>query len=88
MAAANVDKPVVSVNDATGSLKNEKAVFVITDMNDYVDIMGYVAYISKSRKTYKRMLDIFRNIGAEGKKAMIIGSYEDGGAVGVQYEVQ
>ena len=78
----------MSVDEATNttnSLKREKAIFVITDMNDYVNIKGYICYISNNEDTYDELIDEYHKLGKEGKQVMLIGSYEDGGVTGVQY---
>ena len=82
-----MDKSIITVEDATNSLKNKKAVFVITNLNDMVNIMGYIEYISDTEETYDKMVDIYRKISQSGRQAMLIGSYGNGGAIGVQYEV-
>ena len=77
---------IISINKATKSLNKEKAVFVITDLNDMVNIKGYIAYISKSTETRDKMVEYAREMSNSGKQTMLIGSYENGGAIGVQYE--
>ncbi len=75
----------MSVEEATDLLRREKAIFVITDMNDYVNIMGYICYISKNENTYDKLIDKYHKLGNDGKQVMLIGSYESGGVTGVQY---
>ena len=75
---------IISVIDATKSIKGCKAIFIITDMNDMINIMGYIDYISKSEATYDDMIERYHSLD---KKAMLIGSYADGGDVGVQYSL-
>ena len=82
------DREITSVATATESIKNSKAVFVITDMENLADIKGYIYYVSKSESTYPELLSVFKQIGESGERAMLIGSYNNGGAIGVQYEIQ
>ncbi len=76
------ENKIISVDEATNSLKREKAIFVITDMNDYVNIMGYICYISKNEDTYDELINKYHKLGKEGKQVMLIGSYESGGCYG------
>ena len=82
--ALTVDKNVVSIEDAMKSIRGCKAIFIITDLNDNVDIKGYIFYISRSEDTYSELIEKYQGLT---EKAMLIGSYESGGSVGVQYKV-
>ena len=45
-AIAIVDKDIVSIDDAMKDIRGCKAIFIITDLNDNVDIKGYIFYIT------------------------------------------
>ena len=80
-------KKVISIIDARQEIEGNKAIFVITDENDMVNLKGYIDYISKDRTTYNTMLDRFHQLGDMGIDAMLIGNYENGGDFHVKYIV-
>jgi len=78
-----VKQQLSTLTEATKSLKKEKAIFIITDRTDMQNICGYIAFVSSSRDSYSELVKKYQSL--KGVEAMLIGSYEDGGAVGVQY---
>ncbi len=80
------DNRIISLDDARRGLSKQKGVFVVEDMSDMSNITGYVAFVSNSTDTYHELIRVFNNY-KKHQQAMIIGSYENGGAVGVQYEM-
>lgn len=81
-----VDNRIISLDDARSGLSRQKGVFVVEDMSDLANIRGYIAFVSSSSDTYNELIRVF-NEYKKHQQAMIIGSYENGGAVGVQYEM-
>ena len=61
--------------------------FVVTDMSDISDIKGYIFAVSMNDSSFAELLDVDREIQKDGQQTMLIGSYENGGAIGVQYEL-
>ena len=78
---------VISLSTARSRIPKKKALFIVSDMSNMSDIQGYISCISDSSDSYKDLIEEYKQTKNEKKQAMIIGSYENGGAIGVQYEV-
>lgn len=52
------------------------------------DIWGYLYCISETPDTYKEICNKRRELNKKGYNAIVTGSYNKGGMVGVQYEVK
>lgn len=79
-------KQIVSLEDARAEYPKTKKLFVVTDMSDIANIKGYIFAVSMNDSSFGELLDVDRKIQKDGHQTMLIGSYENGGAIGVQYE--
>ena len=77
----------MTLEAARKEIPKMKALFVIQDMSDMSNISGYILYISESESSYDELIRELNKIKKENVNAMIIGSYENGGAIGVQYSM-
>ncbi len=73
----------------TARLKYPKAkfLFVIKDMSNMSDIKGSIFVISESDDSFDELCYEDEKLRSQGIQTIIAGSYENGGAIGVQYEV-
>ena len=78
---------IISISSARMRIPKKKALFVVSDMSNMSDIKGYISCISDSADSYDALIEEYNHTKKEKKQAVIIGSYENGGAIGVQYEV-
>ena len=83
----SVKKNVTSLDDARKNIPKMKALFVVNDMSDMSNIQGYISYISDDEDSYNELIQELHRVKRDNKQAMIIGSYENGGAIGVQYSM-
>lgn len=81
------DKNIMPIYDAREKYCGSKAVFVVTDMSDMSEIQGCVCAISSDSDSYSELCEFNNKLKSEGIQTIIIGSYENGGSIGVQYEV-
>ena len=81
------DKTILSVNAARSKYRRCKVLFIITDMSDMSDIQGYVFMVSRGNSTFKDLRNENAKLKHDGFQTIILGSYENGGAIGVQYEL-
>ncbi len=87
MLKKNKNTDIISLKCARTRIPKMKAIFVIQDMSDLSDIQGYISYISEAEDSYDDLIKEYRNFKRQNQQAMVIGSYENGGAVGVQYDI-
>ena len=57
-------------------------------MSDMSDIQGTVFIVSEDNTSFNELCDENDKLKEQGKRTIIIGSYENGGGIGVQYELQ
>ena len=79
------DRDDLSLEMARKRIPRKKALFIVTDMSDMSNIQGYISYISESENSYDELVEALHRERNSDQMAMIIGSYENGGAIGVQY---
>ena len=77
----------ISLESARKEIPKMKALFVIQDMSDMSNIQGYISYISESESSYDELIRELNKVRRDNINAMVIGSYENGGAIGVQYSM-
>ena len=87
MLKENDNRITTSLNAARTQIPKKKAVFVIQDMSDLSDIKGYISFISDGADSYHALIEEYNKAREQSQQAMVIGSYENGGAVGVQYNI-
>lgn len=80
------DKRIISLDMARNEYPKTKKIFVITDMSNFADIKGYLYMISEDNNSFQDLCSENLKLCDEGIQTIIIGSYENGGAIGVQYE--
>ena len=81
------NRQVISLHSARESYPKSKIIFVITDMSDMSDIKGRVVMVSDSDDSFDDLCIEDRELRNRGMQTIIAGSYENGGAIGVQYAV-
>lgn len=79
---------VLSLNAARNQYPKSKVLFLISDMSDMSDIQGTIFMVSEDNSSFSELCDENDRLKEQGKQTIIIGSYENGGGVGVQYEMQ
>ena len=79
---------ILSINSAREQYPKSKILFLITDMSDMPDIQGTVFMVSEDNTSFNELCDENDKLKEQGKRTIIIGSYENGGGIGVQYELQ
>lgn len=79
---------ILSLNSAREQYPKSKILFLITDMSDMSDIQGTVFMVSDDNTSFNELCDENDKLTEQGKQTIIIGSYENGGGIGVQYELQ
>ena len=82
------DNRILSLNIAREQYPKSKVLFLISDMSNMSDIKGTVFMISEDGTSFNALCDENDRLREQGKQTIIIGSYENGGGIGVQYEVQ
>ena len=80
------EKQIVSLDNAREKYPRTKKIFVITDMSNMSDIKGYIFAVSMNNSSFNELLEVDKKIQKDGYQTILIGSYENGGAIGVQYE--
>ena len=66
--------------------KDCKYVYIIDSYDKVVDDEGYLYCVSTSDDSYDELIDERDRLEDDGKICVLGGSYNNGGAVGVQYE--
>lgn len=63
--------------------------YLLLDFEDGLDtIEGLLYCVSKEPETYKDICNMCNQFSREGRRAVVLGDYNRGGMVGVQYEVR
>ena len=84
-----INKPnIITLNEARKQYPQSKLIFIVEDMSDMSNIKGIVFMVSDSDESYDELCEEEEKLLRDGKQTMIVGSYENGGAVGVQYEIR
>ena len=81
------DNTVMSINAVREQYPKSKILFIITDMTDMSDIQGTVFMISDDDGSFDELCSEDEKLRNEGKQTIILGSYENGGSISVQYEI-
>ena len=82
------DQTVLSLGTARAQYPKSKIIFIITDMSDMSDIRGNVFMVSDDDDSFDDLCNEDQKLRSQGLQTIIAGSYENGGAIGVQYEVR
>ena len=62
--------------------------YILINYGDLQDPAGYLYCISESADTFDDISREIYNLTKKATQCMLLGSYENGGAVGVQYEIK
>ena len=81
------ERRIVTLDDARAELPRTKKLFIITDMADISNVKGYIRAVSEDSSSFAELLKLDRAMQKEGLQTMLVGSYENGGGIGVQYEL-
>ena len=82
-----LDEKVLKTDEEIERLyKNCKYLCIIDSYDKIVDDDGYLYCVSTSEDSLEELLDERDRLQSEGKCCVVGGSYNNGGAVGVQYE--
>ena len=65
--------------------KNCKYLYMIESYEKLVDDEGYLYCVSTSEDSYKQLYQVRDRLRRAGKICVVGGSYNNGGAIGVQY---
>lgn len=80
----------MSIEDAQNLLKHKKGLFILVGTEngtiDMDNLKGYIAYISDTKASFSELLNEYGRVKKK-QQAIVIGSYKDGGAIGVQYQL-
>ena len=79
----------MTLTEAEKNIKKKKALFVLetNSLEDINNLEGRITYVSNSRDSFPELLKEYHKEKRNNHQAVVIGSYEDGGAIGVQYRV-
>ncbi|MBR2215548.1 MAG: hypothetical protein IJ849_07305 [Selenomonadaceae bacterium] len=79
-------KKIVPLEVARSEYPKTKKIFIVTDMANMSDIKGYLYMVSEDITSFDDLCQERYKLYDKGIQSIIIGSYENGGAIGVQYE--
>ena len=80
------DNKLVRPTEVEQKYKNCK--YILTDFTNLQDIEGYLYCVSDSADSFKEICQVNYNLTKEGRESILMGSYNNGGALGVQYEIE
>ncbi len=84
-----LDEKVLRTDDEIEELyRNCKYLCIIDNYEKLADNNGYLYCVSTSAESFRQLISERDRLQKEGKCCVIGGSYNDGGAVGVQYEFE
>lgn len=66
--------------------KNCKYLYIIDTYDRMTDNEGYLYCVSTSEDSYRQLYETRNQLLRDGKCCVVGGSYNNGGAIGVQYE--
>lgn len=84
-----LDENVLKTDDEIENLyKNCKYLYTIDGYEKMTDDAGYLYCVSMSEDSFEQLYDMRDRLRAAGKICVVGGSYNNGGAIGVQYEIK
>lgn len=82
-----LDEKILKTDDEIEELyKDCKYLYIIDSYDKVVDNGGYLYCVSTSNESYMELIRERDRLEKSGKICVLGGSYNNGGAVGVQYE--
>lgn len=82
------EKVLRTDDDIEDEYRNCKYLYTVDSYDKVVDDEGYLYCVSTSNDSYKELYRMRNKLRSEGKICVVGGSYNNGGAVGVQYEYE
>lgn len=79
------DKKMISFAQAQSKFVNSKAILVLEKNYDMNNLKGYVYAISLADDSFQELCEESEKLRKNGCQNMIVGTYSNGGVVGVQY---
>ncbi len=79
------EKKPRSPEDVEKEFKNCK--YILINYGDIQNPKGFLYCVSQSNDSFDEICQTAYEITKSGKQCILLGSYDNGGAVGVQYEV-
>ena len=61
--------------------------YILKDYGDIQNPNGFIYCVSDSNDTFDEICQMIYDLTKDGVQCMLLGSYNNGGAVGVQYEI-
>lgn len=80
------EKVLRTDDDIEEQYKDCKYLYLIDSYEKLVDHNGYLYCVSTSNESYHELYMMRDKLRDEGKLCVVGGSYNNGGAIGVQYE--
>ena len=82
-----LDEKVLKTDDESEELyKDCKYIYIIDSYEKLIEHSGYLYCVSTSNESYTELYRERNKLRDEGKICVVGGSYNNGGAIGVQYE--
>ncbi|MDE5700288.1 MAG: hypothetical protein K2I96_23280 [Lachnospiraceae bacterium] len=82
-----LDEKVLKTDEEIEELyKNCKYLYIIDSYDKMIEDEGYLYCVSTSEESYSELYATRDRLRDEGKICVVGGSYNNGGAIGVQYE--
>lgn len=82
------EKVIRTDDDIEREYKDCKYLYIIDNYDKLIDDEGYLYCVSTSNDSFEELHELQEKLLKEGKCCVVSGSYNNGGAVGVQYEVK
>lgn len=84
-----LDEKVLKTDDEIEEqYKDCKYLYIIDSYEKLIDHKGYLYCVSTSNDSYTELYQTRDRLRDEGRLCVVGGSYNNGGAVGLQYEVK
>ncbi len=84
-----LDEKVLKTDGEIENLyRNCKYLCIIDSYDKLADNNGYLYCVSTSSESFQQLIEERDRLQKEGKCCVVGGSYNDGGAIGVQYEFE
>lgn len=82
-----LDEKILKTDDEMeDEYKDCKYLYLIDSYEKLTEHSGYLYCVSTSNESYRELYEVRNKLRDEGKICVVSGSYNNGGAVGVQYE--
>lgn len=82
-----LDEKILKTDDEIEELYRDcKYLYIIDSYEKLIDHSGYLYCVSTSNDSYTELYEMRDRLRDEGKLCVVGGSYNNGGAIGVQYE--